>query len=153
MPFITFFLLFLLVWSGSIAQADQTVSATAQALDINAASAQQLAEKLPGIGPAKAARIVQWREENGAFKSVEQLQEVKGIGPKTLDKLRALIRVGNPAAAAAQRQMSDDIEESVRADVRRVIASVRLAATPSSIAKLPKRAWYKRSAMEILRTH
>ena len=41
----------------------KALSDTNQSIDINAASAEQLAESLPGIGPAKAARIVQWRKD------------------------------------------------------------------------------------------
>ncbi len=59
-------------------------------LDLNRASAGEL-EALPGIGPARARAIVRWREEHGRFRSVEDLLEVSGIGPATLDRLRPLI--------------------------------------------------------------
>jgi competence protein ComEA len=61
-------------------------------VNINTASAADL-ETLPGIGPAFAQRIIDYRVEHGAFATVEQLTEVKGIGPATLDKLRHLITV------------------------------------------------------------
>jgi competence protein ComEA len=61
-------------------------------ININRASAAEL-ETLPGIGPAFAQRIIDYRVERGAFASVEQLTEVKGIGPATLDKLQHLITV------------------------------------------------------------
>jgi competence protein ComEA len=50
-------------------------------------------ESLPGIGPALAARVIEYREANGPFQSVEQLLEVKGIGPAILDKIRDLVVV------------------------------------------------------------
>ena len=62
------------------------------ALDLNSATAEEL-ETLPGVGPVMASAIVAWREENGRFTAVEELQEVSGIGPKTFEKLRALVRV------------------------------------------------------------
>lgn len=59
-------------------------------IDINSASAAEL-EALPGIGPALSARIVQYRDLHGAFSSVEELMNVEGIGPKTMDGLRDLV--------------------------------------------------------------
>lgn len=56
-------------------------------IDINTASAVELAD-LPGIGPALAERIIEYREEQGRFASVDDLQNVKGIGEKTLERLR-----------------------------------------------------------------
>jgi competence protein ComEA len=60
------------------------------AIDLNAATAAEL-EALPGVGPVTASAIVAWREENGRFTSVDELQEISGIGPKTLEKLRPLV--------------------------------------------------------------
>lgn len=57
-------------------------------ININTAPAAEL-ELLPGIGPALAARIVEDREKKGPFKSVDDLDRVKGIGPETLRKLRS----------------------------------------------------------------
>lgn len=67
-------------------------AATASLLDLNAAAQQQL-EELPGIGPSKAKAIIAYREQHGAFKSVEDLLNVKGIGPKMLEKLAAHVTV------------------------------------------------------------
>jgi len=61
-------------------------------ININTALADVL-ETLPGIGPTYAQRIIDYRVEHGAFASVEQLTEVKGIGPATLEKVRHLITV------------------------------------------------------------
>ena len=62
----------------------------AAAVNINSAGAAEL-EALPGVGPVTAAAILAWREENGRFTSVDELQEISGIGPKTLEKLRPLV--------------------------------------------------------------
>jgi competence protein ComEA len=50
-------------------------------------------DTLPGIGPVLAAAIVEWRTQNGGFTSIEQLQEVSGIGPTTFAELAPLVRV------------------------------------------------------------
>lgn len=61
-------------------------------MDVNAASEAHLC-LLPGIGPALAARVVEHRRSRGGFCSIEELTDVKGIGPKTLARLRPLIAV------------------------------------------------------------
>ena len=79
--------------------------AFAQAIDINTASAEQLEKGLKGIGPAKAAAIVKYREANGPFKSVDDLTKVPGIKDKALDKLlmdnKDQLTVGATAAVPA----------------------------------------------------
>jgi competence protein ComEA len=66
-------------------------SLAAEPVDINTASATQIAAALNGIGAAKAEAIVAYREANGPFIAVDQLTDVKGIGPATVDKNRTLI--------------------------------------------------------------
>lgn len=61
-------------------------------VNINTASAAEL-EELPGIGPVLAQAIVTWREDNGSFSDVSQLQEVSGIGQKVQEKLSGLVTV------------------------------------------------------------
>jgi competence protein ComEA len=61
-------------------------------VDLNAADAAAL-ETLPGVGPATSAAILEWREQNGSFRSVDDLLGVSGIGEKTLEKLAPLVTV------------------------------------------------------------
>ncbi|KAM9865349.1 hypothetical protein ACIFOC_01881 [Leucobacter aridicollis] len=61
-------------------------------INVNTASADELTQ-LPGVGPAIAQRIIDWREANGRFADVDQLLEVSGIGSKTLDKFRDRVAV------------------------------------------------------------
>ncbi|MGH8824861.1 MAG: helix-hairpin-helix domain-containing protein, partial [Jiangellaceae bacterium] len=61
-------------------------------VNLNSATADQL-DTLPGIGPTLAGRILDWREQHGRFSSVEELQEVSGIGPRTFAELAPLVTV------------------------------------------------------------
>lgn len=63
-------------------------------LNINTATAGQLQE-LPGVGPVLAERIVAYRDQHGPFASVDDLDNVEGIGPSLLEKLRPLVTVGD----------------------------------------------------------
>ena len=65
-------------------------------VNINTAAVQDF-ESLPGIGPVMAQRIVDYRNEHGPFKSVEELTKVKGIGESKLEELLDLITTGGEA--------------------------------------------------------
>jgi competence protein ComEA len=67
-------------------------STSGVAVNINTATEAEL-DTLPGIGPVLAAAIVQWRTENGGFTSVDQLQEVSGIGPATFADISPLVHI------------------------------------------------------------
>ena len=65
-------------------------------IDLNTASAHEL-ETLPGIGRSLAGAIVAYREDNGPFAAFDEVDNVPGIGPKTLDAIRPLVTVsGGP---------------------------------------------------------
>ena len=64
-----------------------SLAAFAAPINLNTASAAQL-EALNGVGAAKAEAIVAYRSEHGGFKSVDELANVKGVGPKTVEKNR-----------------------------------------------------------------
>src|SRR5580698_11511706 len=68
----------------------------AHPIDINSASSVQLQE-VPGIGPATAEKILAMRKSYGAFKSVDDLLSVRGIGPKRLEKMRKYLMAGHAA--------------------------------------------------------
>ena len=70
------------------------------AVNLNTATKEELVA-LPGIGPAKAQAILDYRKANGAFKSVEELKDVKGIGAKRFEKLKSDLTVSQPAVRAA----------------------------------------------------
>lgn len=63
-------------------------------VDVNTATAEQLAETLVGVGAAKAEAIVAYREENGPFRHIDELVNVRGIGMATVDNNRERIRLG-----------------------------------------------------------
>jgi len=64
-------------------------------LDVNAASAADF-ERLPGVSPALAARIVELRTRDGPFSSVDDLRRVRGVGETALARLRARLAVNTP---------------------------------------------------------
>ena len=61
-------------------------------VNLNSATAEQL-DSLPGVGEVTAKRIIDWRTEHGSFSSIDQLQEVDGIGSAKFAKLRDQVTV------------------------------------------------------------
>lgn len=72
-------------------------------VNLNAASLAQL-QSLPGVGPSTAQRILDYRQKNGAFKKIEELMNVKGLGEKSFLKLKPLITVSGEKSLAAEGQ-------------------------------------------------
>ncbi|MDR1995780.1 helix-hairpin-helix domain-containing protein [Azonexus sp.] len=73
------------------------------AVNINTASVDEL-NTVKGIGPSKAKAIVEYREKNGPYKTLDDLKEVKGFGTKSVDKLRDELSVGDASAAASKKK-------------------------------------------------
>jgi competence protein ComEA len=91
------------------AQPDQvkpaaTVQTEEEMVDINTADALTLEQQLEGIGPKKAAAIVDFREKNGFFKSLSDLEQVYGIGKKTLERNQDKIKIVIPTATEVTTQ-------------------------------------------------
>ena len=70
------------------------IAAAADAVNINTADAKTLMKVLKGVGPEKAAAIVDYRNTNGPFKDADALTRVKGIGKKLIDINRDKITIG-----------------------------------------------------------
>jgi competence protein ComEA len=77
--------------AGSAGASSGTPGSTGK-VNLNTATAEQL-DSLPGVGPVTAQAILSWRDENGAFGSVDDLLDVRGIGDATLAELRDLVTV------------------------------------------------------------
>jgi competence protein ComEA len=75
----------------SLTNTSGNVQATGK-VNINTATAEEL-DTLPGIGPAIAQRIIEYRLTNGPFQSIEEIKNVSGIGDKLFEKLKDLITV------------------------------------------------------------
>jgi len=82
------------LWCPDVAAADK--------LDLNRATVEEL-DALPGVGPAIARRIVAFREKNGAFRRIEDLMNVRGIGEKTFLRIRDRIMVKSPSSAPKEQ--------------------------------------------------
>lgn len=93
-PLAALFAISLMLVTVQLASAEEPVVQEQQILvNLNTATAEELSAALEGVGPAKAELIVQYREQNGKFSSIEQLLEVKGIGVATLEKNKSRIQL------------------------------------------------------------
>jgi comEA protein len=93
--FFCFFFAVLVIWATQDLYAKK--KPPPHPVNLNTASAAEL-QQVPGIGPATADKILQARKSYGSFKSVDDLQAIKGIGPKRLEKMRKYLTVGQPPA-------------------------------------------------------
>ena len=112
-------MLFALLFSG----------AAAAALNLNTASKDELVA-LPGIGPAKAQAILDYRNQHGPFKSIDELRKVKGIGEKLFTQIKPEVSIG-PSARNALAQGASKAE--AKADPKSAQATAR--ANGGAIAK------------------
>ncbi len=120
---------------------DEVVESCVNAVgvELNTASAPLLA-KVAGIGPTLAKRIVQHRNEHGAFKSRRELQEVGGLGPRTFEQCAGFVRVRggeHPLDWSAVHPERYALVEKIAADLGVPVAS--LVANDNAIAKIDPR--------------
>lgn len=80
----------------------QPVLAQDMRVDINTATAEQLADALTGIGESKSKAIVAYREQNGDFEHIDELVNVRGIGLRTVDRNRDRIELKAEAPSGSE---------------------------------------------------
>lgn len=97
------------------------VSAAFAAVNLNTATKDEL-DSVKGIGPAKAQAIIEYRQKNGQFKSVDDLKNVKGFGDKSVEKMRAELTVSGASSAKkadkAEVKKEDKPAKADKADVK-----------------------------------
>ena len=98
-----------LVFSTTVVLSGLTVAATP--LDINTATAVQLAIVMSGVGQSKADAIIEFRDQHGPFTSLDELTQIKGIGTATVDKNRTVLRV------VPMNDVPDDVVEDTTQSV------------------------------------
>lgn len=75
-------------------------------VNINTATEAELASNINGVGAKKAAAIVEYRNQHGPFKQVEDLMKVKGIGPKIFAKNKENIKLASKEAKLSSKKLS-----------------------------------------------
>jgi|CXWL01.1.fsa_nt_gi competence protein ComEA len=94
-----------------------SVNAIAAPVNINTADAKTIADSLNGVGLKKAEAIIDYRSKNGAFKTVDDLKQVSGIGDKIFEQIKADILLNDPSSpapadSAQQPNTSQSIDKS-----------------------------------------
>jgi len=108
----------------------------AQPVNINTADSAQL-QLVPGIGPSTAEKILQMRKSYGAFKSVNDLVAIRGIGPKRLEKMRKYLTVGKSAAPNTAQPASCSGCEKTKPHAPTKSAATQNALPPQSAPAQP----------------
>jgi len=98
-------------------------------VNINTDSLEEL-ESLPNIGPGIAKRIIEYRNTHGGFQSIEDITKVKGIGPKTFDKIKEMITVGSPTSEISTKEITS--EKVINTD-----SSKKLETLPTRSSAIP----------------
>lgn len=108
-----------------------TAAVATEQLNINHATASQIESRLPGIGKVKAQAIVEYRNHNGPFDGPEQLLNIKGVGPHTLDRIRLLISFDGVRAQFFSHASQQDLSErdrAIRRSIKRIVTRAKQAA-------------------------
>ncbi len=82
----------------------------AEPVNINSADAKTIASSLKGIGIKKAKAIVKYRTQHGSFKTIEDLEKVKGVGKKTIKKNRSDIRFKGGSSVKSNKKKTKKIK-------------------------------------------
>lgn len=111
-------------------------TAALAAVNLNSATKDELVA-LPGIGPSKAQAIIDYRTQNGPFRSVDEIRKVRGIGEKLFQQIKPELTIagGGPRAAVAQAPTRSDAKPDARADTRAPSRSGTGAITREDAAK------------------
>jgi comEA protein len=124
-----------LIWLCTVLALVSTASAATKKpplkpVNLNSATADELQE-VPGIGPATAEKILQMRKSYGAFKSVDDLVAIRGIGKKRLDKMRKYLTAGKSPTVSKSAQCANCAGDTKPLAVKRAVP----AAKPTAPAK------------------
>ena len=105
------------------------------AVNLNTATQAEL-ESLKGVGPAKAKSIIEYREQNGAFQSVDELKKVKGFGEKSVESLKNDLHVGeNPQKGEIVPSPNELVKPDVKTDKGQILPNPPAKAKPDNAAK------------------
>ena len=111
------------------------------AVNINTATQAEL-ESLDGIGPVKAAAIIDYRKKNGGFKSVDELEKVEGVGPVTMANVKKDVAVSGATSVPAAKTKTAD--KSAAKDMKKDAPVKEMAkkdiATPAATVKVDDKA-------------
>jgi competence protein ComEA len=117
-----------------VALSSATKKPPAQPININTADSTQL-QLVPGIGPSTAEKILQMRKSYGAFKNVNDLMAIRGLGPKRQEKMRKYLTVRKPQPAAPNTAQPASAKTKPRTPIKS--ASTKSAATQNTPSPRP----------------
>ena len=102
----------------------------AGSVNINSADAGTIAGELKGIGPAKAAAIVEYRQKHGQFRSVDELAQVKGVNQKLIDRNRNDLRLSGTPSAPSQTMVVTAAKPTAQPVVKGAAGKTATSVTP-----------------------
>ena len=107
------------LFAAALALAHALPAFAATPININKADAAAIASSLDGVGEAKAKAIVAWRDAHGPFKTLDDLAQVKGMGPATLKRNSDAIQFsGNAAGAPAKAPKAAKAKSKAKASAK-----------------------------------
>jgi competence protein ComEA len=104
---------------------------SSEPININSATVQEIESSLPGIGVVKAQAIVAYRKVHGPFTDVEQLLSVKGIGPRTLERIAALVQIDDALGLTPlidHKRSVEAYDQAVRQAIKRIVSRAEITA-------------------------